>query len=341
MNGYICPSAYCKRLLTGVLIAIGSAGSIEAQTDSGNELLQAAIRPFVDSAEISGAVVLVADQTDVIGKSWLGLADREANLPMKEYAIFWIASMSKPITGACMMMLVDEQKVQLQDPITKYLPEMQNLKLDDGTPVVITIRHLLSHTSGMAELGPGETYTAKNLAEASGRYAKVKMNFAPGSKWQYSQTSINTAARIIEVVSGQSFDQFVEQRLCKPLGMKDTTFYLSEDQYRRLAKSYQRTDEGKLEEAKIRLLSGKLPTDRDRMPAANGGLFSTAADYSRFCQMLLNKGQGNGQKLLSPEAVKVLQTVVPGDLVTGFTPGNGLGIGWLVVRGPRGVTEHL
>src|SRR5206468_11923100 len=112
----------------------------------------------------------------------------------------------------------------------------------------------------------------------------------PGSKWAYCQSGISTAARIVEVVSGSSFDRFVERRLFGPLGMKDTTFYLAEDQVPRLARSYRRTDRGELEAAGLGILGGKAPTSRDRYPAANGGLFSTAPDYARFCQMILNGG---------------------------------------------------
>jgi CubicO group peptidase (beta-lactamase class C family) len=232
--------------------------------------LQAALKPFVENNEVAGAVVLVADKQGVIAVETIGLADISSKHPMARDSIFWIASMTKPVTAACIMMLQDEGKLSLDDEITKHLPEMKELKLEDGTPAVITIRQLLSHTSGMAELLNG-TYTAVNLAEAASRYAKVRMLFKPGSKWQYSQTSINTAGRIVEVVSGLTLDQFIEQRICQPLGMTDTSFYLTEQQLRRLAKSYSKNDQGMLEEADIRLLSGKAATDRNRMPAANGG----------------------------------------------------------------------
>ncbi len=303
--------------------------------------LESALNRFVDESEIAGAVGLVGDKEGVIAIQSVGLADVANMRVMNRESIFWIASMSKPVTGACIMMLHDEGKLSLDDAIAKHLPEMKELKLADGTPAVITIRQLLSHTSGMAELKQDEAYTSKDLAEAASRYAKVKIQFTPGSKWQYSQTSINTAGRIVEVVSGMSLDRFVEQRICEPLGMKDTAFYLSDAQAKRLAKSYRKNDEGRLEEAKIGLLAGKSPTDRDRMPAANGGLFSTAEDYAKFCRMLLRDGELDGKRILSAEAVKTMRTVVTGDLVTGFTPGNGWGIGCCVVREPQGVSESL
>ncbi len=306
-----------------------------------NTALDSALNPFVDKNEVAGLVVAVADKQGIMVTRSFGLADIANKQPMTQDKIFWIASMSKPVTAACVMMLQDQGKLSLDDPITKHLQEMKDLKLADGTAAVLTIRQLLSHTSGMAELKPGEAYTSADLAEAASRYSRVSVLFPPGSKWQYSQTSINTAARIVEVVSGLTFDKFVQERLCQPLGMSDTAFYLSDAQVKRLAKSYRRSESGVLEEAKIGLLAGSEPTDRKRMPAGNGGLFSTAEDYAKFCRMLLNEGELNGARLLSVEAVKTMRTIVTGDLVTGFTPGNGWGIGCCVIREPQGVSEKL
>ncbi len=316
----------------------------KALLDDGVNLKDAfasALNPFVDNNEVAGMVVLVGDKEGITTIRSFGLADIANKRPMSNDNIFWIASMSKPVAGACVMMLQDEGRLALDDPITKYIPAMKDLKLLDGNPAVITIRQLLNHTSGMAELKSGEAYTSLDLTEAASRYARVRVMFPPGSKWQYSQTSINTAARIVEVVSGVSFDAFVEQRICKPLEMGDTTFYLTEQQAARLAKSYRRTDSGLLEESPIGLLSGKQPTARNRMPAANGGLFSTAEDYSKFCRMLLNDGELNGKRILSAEAVEKMRTIGTGELVTGFTPGNGWGVGCCVVREPQGVSAEL
>lgn len=303
--------------------------------------LDSAMNRFIESKEVAGSVVLVADKQGILATRAYGMSDIAQTKAMQEDSIFWIASMTKPITGACVMMLQEEGKLSLDDPIAKHLPEMQNLKLDDGKPAAITIRQLLSHTSGMAELSADEAYTSLNLAEAAQRYAKVKILFEPGSQWKYSQTSINTAARIVEVVSGQSFDNFVHRRICVPLGMVDTAFYLSQEQLPRLAKSYARTEAGELEETTIKLLAGRSPADTKRMPAANGGLFSTAGDYAKFCRMLLNEGELEGKRVLSATSVKTMRTIVTGDLTTGFTPGNGWGIACCVVREPQGVSEAL
>ena len=186
-----------------------------------------------------------------------------------------------------------------------------------------------------------EPYASQSLADASLLYAKAGVEFPPGTKWQYSQTGINTAARIVEVISGLTFDKYARKFLFDPLGMKDTGFYLTAEQASRLATSYRRTPDGVLEPASIFLLGGKSPTAHDRMPAANGGLFSTAIDYARFCQMLLGNGSFQGKRILSEESVLTLRTPNTQDLVTGFTSGNAWGVGVCVVREPQGATGML
>jgi CubicO group peptidase (beta-lactamase class C family) len=270
-----------------------------------------------------------------------GYADVATNQPLATDTIFWIASMSKPVTGVAVMLLVDAGKLSLDDPIEKHLPEMAGLATAAGEKVHITVRHLLTHTSGMSEIPAPGTYAPRTLAEATTAYAKLPVLFTPGSRWQYSQTSINTAARIVEVVSGKTFDQFLAEQLFQPLAMHDTTFYLTDAQHARLAKSYRRLPSGDFEEAKIFLLGGKSPTERDRLPAANGGLFSTAHDYGRFCRMLLGNGELDGVRLLSSAAVETFRSVQSGDVKTGFTPGNAWGVGCCIVREPQGVTESL
>src|SRR5205814_6708652 len=182
--------------------------------------------------------------------------------------------------------------------VEKYLPEFKGLKTADGKLARVTIRHLLTHTSGLGEITPAEASSAKNLAAVIPLYVAKPVAFEPGSKWVYCQSGINTAGRIVEVVSGVPFEQFAQERLFGPLGMKDTTFYLTEEQLPRLARSYKRTDKGMLEATEIRFLNGKSPTSRDRFPAANGGLFSTAPDYARFAQMVLNDGLFAGKRYL-------------------------------------------
>ncbi len=317
------------------------SSSLFAQEKSVRPGIKRAMERFVSKNEVAGVVTMVVTPNATLHLDATGFSDLANKTPMEIDSIHWIASMSKPITAACMMMLVDEGKIALSDPISKYLPEMAGLKTAAGQTVTISIEQLFNHTSGMSELPAGQAYTSPTLTVAAEKYAKLPVLFQPGSKWQYSQTSINTAARIIEMVSGKSFDLFVEERVCKPLGMRDTTFYLSDAQMPRLAKSYTKEADGILKESPIGLLSGKKPSDRNRMPAGNGGLFSTINDYAAFCQMLLNEGMRDGQRILSEKSVTRLRTPTTGDLKTGFTPGNAWGIGCCVVREPQGVSQVL
>jgi CubicO group peptidase (beta-lactamase class C family) len=318
-------------------LALASAG--RAQEKLSIHGVHDAVRAFVDRKEIAGAVTMVVDKDRVLHLDSAGFADLESKTAMKPENLFWIASMSKPVTAMCVMILVEKGLLSLDDPIAKYLPQMRQLKTEGGEPVDVSVLQTLNHTSGMREIAA--PYADVSLAQAAEKYAKLPVHFLPGSKWRYSQTGINTAARIVEVLSQMSFDAFLQKHLCEPLGLNDTAFYLSDSQYQRLAKSYARTAEGELKESAIFLLGGKPPTDRNRIPAANGGLFSTPADYGRICQMLLNGGTWQGRRILSDQSVKRLGTPTTADLATGFTPGNSWGVGCCVVREPQGPTSML
>jgi CubicO group peptidase (beta-lactamase class C family) len=249
--------------------------------------------------------------------------------------------MSKPILATLLMMLQDEGLLSVDDPVEKYLAEYKSLKTTDGKPAQVTIRHLLTHTSGMGEISGAQARECKTLAEAIPLYLAKPVGFTPGSKWAYCQSGINTGGRIAEVVTGEPLDKLLQKRIFGPLGMKDTTFYLTEEQLPRLARSYRRTHKGALEATEIGFLNGKSATSRDRFPAPNGGLFSTATDYARFCQMILRDGELDGKRYLKPETVKLMTSIQTADLKTGFTPGNGWGLGWCVIREPQGITAML
>ena len=298
------------------------------------------LRKSIAAKEIAGAVTLVATPDRVIHLDATG----NAVLPgetMRTDAIFWIASMSKPILATLLLMLQDEGLLSVDDPVEKYLPEFKGLKTADGKSVQVTIRHLLTHTSGMGEITPDQARAAKTLAAVIPLYVAKPVAFTPGSKWVYCQSGINTGGRIAEVVTGEPLEKLLQRRLFDPLGMQDTTFYLTEKQLPRLAKSYQRTEKRELQAADIFFLGGKSPTSLDRFPAPNGGLFSTASDYARFCQMVLRGGELDGKRYLKPETVKLMTTIQTAGLKTGFTDGNGWGLGWCVVREPQGVTAML
>jgi CubicO group peptidase (beta-lactamase class C family) len=299
------------------------------------------MKHYVDRKEVAGTVTLVVTRDKVAALDAVGLSDVAHNTPMKPDTIFWIASMTKPITATAVMMLQEEGKLSVEDPVGKYVPELKDLKTKDGKPANLTLRHLLTHTSGMGEATSEQSKKAEKLADLIPVYASQPVKFEPGTKWEYCQSGINTLGRIVEVVSGKPFDAFLQERLFTPLGMKDTTFYLMPEQLPRLAKAYKKEGD-KLEESPIAFLNGRAPESRDRYPAANGGLFSTGPDYARFCRMILNEGTLDGRRYLKPETVKQMTTLqTPESIKTGFTEGNGWGFGWCVVRKPQGVSEKL
>jgi CubicO group peptidase (beta-lactamase class C family) len=298
------------------------------------------MRSFIEKKEITGAITLVADKNGIIHFDVVGTADVAGMKPMTPDSIFWIASMTKPITATGILMLQDEGKLSVDDLVSKHIPEFANLKTPSGKPANLTLKHLLTHTSGLREAPTEVAKDAKVLADLIPSFLEKPTSFEPGSKWSYCQSGINTLGRIIEVVSGKSYVEFIQTRLLDPLGMKDTTFYLSAEQLPRLAPSYKK-DAGTLVEMPIAFLMGKSPTDKDRYPLANGGLFSTAQDYAKFLRMVLNKGTLDGKRYLSEKAVEQMTTIQSGDVVTGFTPGNGWGLGWCVVKEPQGITASL
>ncbi len=328
-----------SRITTLFIAVLNAAIALTAYAQPAHKIT-AAVEPFVDNHSIAGAVTLVADKDKTLVLEAVGYADLAAKKPLQVDNLFWIASMTKPITATAVLMLQDEGKLSVDDPVAKYLPELANLKTPSGKPAGLTLRHLLTHTSGMGEATPQESRAARTLADLIPHFAEKPLQFEPGTRWQYCQSGINSLGRIVEVVSGQSLPEFLQKRLFDPLGMKDTTFYPTQEQIGRLAKSYKLTG-NTLEEATIFILDNHNPRSHHRYPAANGGLFSTAEDYGRFCRMLLNQGSLDGKQYLKSETVKLMTAIQTGDLTTGFTPGNGWGLGVCLVRQPQGVTAVL
>ncbi len=301
--------------------------------------VSAAMQECIANQEAAGVVALIATPKKIIHLEADGLSDIAAKTPMRPDTICRIASMTKLFTATAVMMLQEEGKLSVDDPVAKYLPELGDLKTTDGKTPKLTLRHLLTHTAGMSEGTRAQYRTAHCLADVIPFYVGKPLGFEPGSKWEYCQSGINTLGRIVEIVSGQSFPDFLQKRIFDPLGMKDTTFYLRPEQLPRLAKIYQRID-GKLQDDPFDP-KGPSPTDHRRFPAPNSGLFSTAPDFARFCQMILNQGKLDGKRYLKPKTVKLMTSIQTGDLKTGFTEGNGWGLGWCVVRRPQGITAML
>ena len=310
--------------------------------------IPARVQKFVDDSTIAGAVTLVARQGQVASLEAVGYADLAAKTPMRNDNLFWIASMTKPMTAVAVLMLQDEGKLSVDDPVEKHLPEFKDqwLALSRSATNMtlvkparpITVRDLLTHTSGLGDVPLPRMHST--LAELAMAYSQVPLKFQPGSKWEYCNSGINTLGRIVEVVSGRSFGDFMQKRLFDPLGMKETTFWPTPAQAKRIAKSYQPKQGGGLELADIWFIKGGI-SDRARPPFPSGGLFSTASDVARFYQMMLAGGEWRGERLLSRDAVSQLTHTQTGDIRTGFTDGMSWGLGFAVVKETKGVTGML
>ena len=281
----------------------------------------------IDKGGIPGAVLLVSRENKLAYLQALGYQDREKHLSMKTDGIFRIASMTKPITSVAIMMLAEEGKIDLIAPVSQYLPEFKDVKVGvektdaSGKTLALeeprramTVQDLLRHTSGLV-YGPfGNTlvhqaYNKANLfdggqtlAEFVTKLSKLPLAHQPGTVWEYGM-STDVLGRIVEVASGMAFDRFVEERITGPLGMRDTAFYLSAAQAARLAEPQVDPATGKRPGASS---AENLTKEKQKWFSGGGGMLSTAGDYARFCQMLLNRGELNGVRLLAPKTIAVM-----------------------------------
>jgi CubicO group peptidase (beta-lactamase class C family) len=346
-----------------LLVPLAFAALAPAQVPVAHPDKLAAIKPamqkFIDDGDLSGAVTVVGRKDGVVHHEATGLRDLAGKSPMEKDTLFRIASMTKPVTAIGIMILFDEGKLSPDDDVAKYLPEFtgQLMRppvggsgLDLGPNQVVfqkpkrpvKLRDLLTHTSGVANYPKGvdDVYAKRNrtLAETALATALQPLQFEPGSRWSYSNPGIDTLGRVIEVVSGESYEAFLQKRVFDPLGMKDTAFYPTKEQAARLATTYGKDKDGKLVAAP-NLLIGLPPHPKHPIPA--GGLVSSGADLARLYRMMLNKGELDGKRILSEKAVAEMTRVQTGDIKTGFVDGMGFGYGWAVVREPKGVTEML
>lgn len=301
--------------------------------------VQKRLEPYVASGDIPGAVTVIATKDKVLQIDCVGYADLETKRPMTPDTVFWMASQSKPVAAVAVMMLVEEGKLALDEPITKYIPELGDLRAvsekDDKKTVLvpvdkpITLRMLLSHTAGTPYLsliqqrhGIDCLPTEKALTS----YVMTPLTHQPGTKYLYSNVGINIAATAVERVGGMPFEEFLQKRIFEPLGMKETTFWPSADQIKRLAKAYRKDKETKnLSEIDIHLLTYPLDDRQRRFPEGGGGLFSTPVDWVRFYQMLAGEGVFEGKRILSEKSVQEIRTKQTGDL--GGSYGLGVAIG--------------
>jgi CubicO group peptidase (beta-lactamase class C family) len=264
-------------------------------------------QPRIDKGEIAGVVTLLASKDKIISLEASGYSNLERKVPMKTDDLFWIASQTKPMAALAFMMLLEEQKISLDDTLYKYIKAFKNQKveveIDEHTSVLrnpkkpITFRDLLNHTSGLPPEPPVQKgpYDRVILEDIMPGYAYTHLKNDPGVVQVYSNTGINIIGRMIEVLSGSRFDDFMQQRLFDPLGMKNTTFVPTEAQAARIVTSYM-MDSSMLKP--VALSFTKPLTDKNRVALPYGGLFSTAADLARFCQMCLNGGELDGRRYI-------------------------------------------
>ena len=325
------------RLFTAAILSVSTLSFAASPLLPG---IGAAMQDMVAKQEIAGAVTAVVTLDRTLHLESTGHADLASNRLMTPDTLFWIASMTKPVTGVAIMMLQDEGKLKLTDPVANYIPEFAGLKSPSGQPANLTIIQILTHTSGLGEASGPAAQSASTLADLVPVWLAAKMQFEPGAQWKYCQSGINLAGRIVEVVSGLSFDAFLQRRLFDPLGMTDTTFYPTKAQRARLATAYAKNKDVGLVPVPPRAGFGAP----EHPPQGNGGLFSTPQDYARFCQLLLGQGTVGSQRLLSPAAVKSLASIHTGEIPTGFFQTEqwgkrganyGWGVGTCILRTPH------
>ncbi len=283
----------------------------------------------IDKGNIPGVVVLVARNGKIVYRQPIGFQDREKKTPMKVDSVFRIFSMTKPVASVAVMMLAEEGKIDVMAPVAQYLPEFKDVKVGvekmdpaGGKPYLaleppvrpMTVQDLLRHTSGLV-YGPfGNTlvhqeYNKANLfdpgqtlAEFITKISKLPLAHQPGSTWEYGM-SVDVLGRIVEISSGMPFDRFLEERITKPLKMPDTAFYMDPAKLQRVAQLQVEPATGKRPEYGN---SDDLTKEKVKWFSGGGGLLSTASDYSRFCQMLVNGGELDGVRLLSPKTLAVM-----------------------------------
>jgi CubicO group peptidase (beta-lactamase class C family) len=342
-----------------VLVGLPLAGATKPESVGLSEerlrRIHDTMQRHIDAHDISGAVTLVARKGQIAWVHAQGVMDIEGNKPMQKDAIFRIFSMSKPVCGAAILMLLEEGKVRLTDPVSKFIPEFKGSKVAvvqdraANAPAAdppkyytipatreITIQDLLTHVSGVGS-GPVSGRELPGLAEMGGRtladlmpkFAGAPLDFQPGSRWSYSALAgFDMLGRVVEAASGMTFEQFLKQRLFAPLGMKSTAFHPGDDRWPSVVTAYHRAD-GKLTKTQ----SPNRLQSKTYFSGA-GGLVSTAEEYAQFALMLSSGGQWNGKRLLSPKTVELMSSVFVPDTLPGRTRGRGYGLSVEVVIDP-------
>jgi CubicO group peptidase (beta-lactamase class C family) len=341
----------------GIVLSLNAASLPEAKPEdvglSTQRLarIHSMVAKHIDLGDITGAVMLVARKGQIAYVDVQGVMDLESKKPVTRDTVFRIASMTKPVIGTAIMMLLEEGKLRVDDPVSKFIPEFKNMKVaveaEPGGAAAkppkfytvpasreITIKDLLTHTSGLASGPMGASEVVKNprkaedtLADYVPRLAATPLEFQPGSRWLYSPgAAFDTLGRIVEIASAIPLDKFLAQRVFGPLEMKDTSFYPTEAQMPRVITAYTKGEKGLTKNPRQITMSSKVYF------SGGGGLVSTADDYARFAQMLANGGELAGQRLLSPRTVKLMGSAHVQSTLPGRRTGEGYGLSMRVVQ---------
>jgi CubicO group peptidase (beta-lactamase class C family) len=314
---------------------MATASAADPEPPASPEVAEA-MQPWVDQHKLAGIIGVIAERDGKVRyRNLIGYADVEAKKPIMEDNVFWVASMTKMFIGASIMMLSDEGKVSLDDPVTKFIPQLAPWMVvaeKDADHVLlkplarlVTIRHLLSHTSGLTGLSElqreagadGASLKSRALSSVTG-----PLQWQPGEKYQYGNQGMNIAARVVEIVSGLAYEDFLQQRFFDPLGMSETTFWPSDAQIARLAGAYgPNQDKSGYAKGDISFLTKPYSDRVHRFPEAGGGLFSTAHDILRYGMMLANNGELGGKRYLSPAAMDELRKEQTGSTKVNYSLG--------------------
>jgi CubicO group peptidase (beta-lactamase class C family) len=301
------------------------------------------LKALVDERRLAGVTTLVARRGKVVMFDAYGYQNLDAKTPLSKDTIFRIASMTKPITGVAMMMLWEQGKWSLDDPVAKHIPEFKDLKVaSPGGPVPqahpMTMRELMSHTAGFDVSGPyskmGIPDTSKPLQAMIDALAKLPLPVQPGTDWRYGPV-VNIQGYLVEKLSGQPLDEFFRTRIFAPLKMTDTGFWVDPSKRERVTRVFTYGDDKKV----ITAPGEGDPTRKPVFLSGSGGLFSTTADYYRFSQMLLNGGELDGVRILQPKTIELMRTNVLADgvmvdLYGPKEPGIGFGLDFAIVMDP-------
>ncbi|MBT5240429.1 MAG: beta-lactamase family protein [Rhodospirillaceae bacterium] len=312
------------------------------------ERIAPVMQAHVDEGRLSGAAMVIIRDGKIVYRDTVGYADIENETPLTEDSVFRIYSMTKAITTTAAMSLIEEGRLRLTDPVSKFIPSFADMKVyvsGEGDDMVVegqkspmTIHHLLTHTSGipyggrspaMATYNDVNTSGATTLAELVNVISQKPLVFQPGDRWLYG-LSTDVMGYVVEVVSGQPFEDFIADRITTPLGMDDTSFVLTPNLRGRVATAYEQGD------GRIKLAGGlgvRSYEPEDVIPSGGGGLLSTPADYARFAQMLLNGGVLGDVRILSPRSVELMSRNHMSDEQK-FSPGMGFGLGFAIAEDP-------